>query len=91
MPILRNIKNIKRFIITILAPVGVPHIYEQNIPIKKHTIDITAEDIITDLKLLNTLIDDNAGNIIRLDINNEPINLMPITMVIAVSTAIKKL
>ena len=83
-------KTIK-FAMTMVAPVGVPHTYEPKIPTKKHSMDITAEETITDLKLLKTLIEDSAGNIIKLEINSEPIKRIPTTIVIAVRIAIKKL
>lgn len=65
--------------------------YDTTIPIVKQITDISAEDITTDLKLLNTLIEVNVGNITRLDINIVPIILIPTTIVIAVSIDIRVL
>ena len=46
------------------------------------------DTIITDLKDLQTRIDVSAGKIIKAEISNVPIILIPITIVNAVSTAI---
>ena len=59
--------------------------------IKNEIIDINADDIITFLNFLNTCIEDSAGKIMILEINNVPIILIPITIVIAVSAANKTL
>lgn len=75
-------------IITILAPVGVENSKEAIIPTVKQIKDIAAEDRTTPLKLLKTLIEVNAGNIIRLEISMVPIILMPMTIVRAVNKAI---
>ena len=45
------------------------------------------DEIITDLYFLHTLIEERLGKIIRLEIKRAPIILIPITTVIAVSTA----
>ena len=74
-----------------LAPVGADQIKDVTNPIKKQTIDSTADDIVTLRKLLNTRIDVNTGKIIKLEIIIAPINLIPITTVKAVKTAIKEL
>lgn len=72
---------------TMLDPVGVENIYDTPIPRKKQSVEIIAEDIITVLNLLQTLIDESVGKIIRLDIKSAPIILIPITMVMDVSAA----
>lgn len=69
-----------------LAPAGISSIYEAVIPTKKQHIDIITDITITERNFLHTLIEDNAGKIIRLDISKVPIILIPITIVIAVST-----
>ena len=53
--------------------------------------DNTAEQIVTDKKLLKTLIEVNAGKIIKLEINIAPIIFIPITTVTAVKTDINVL
>ena len=58
---------------------------------KKQKIEIRAEEKITFLKLLNTLIEDKAGKIIKLEIRSVPITLIPITTTIAVRIANKTL
>ena len=72
---------------TTLAPVGVAYIYEIVIPIKKHVIEITAEQTVTLLNFLNSRIELKAGKIIRLEISTAPIIRMPSTMVRAVKRA----
>ena len=74
--------------IAIFAPVGISYIYDINMPTKKHIIEIIKEFITTALKLLKTLIDVSVGKIIRLDINKEPIVLIPKTMISEVKNAI---
>lgn len=73
---------------TTVAPVGVDRKYEHIKPVIKQITEITAEVITTDLKCLHTRIADSAGNIIRLEINNAPIILIPKTIVTAVKNAI---
>ena len=77
-----NIINIIRLIITIVDPVGVFNIYEVIKPIINDIIDIKVLDITTFLKFLYIIIDDNVGNIIKLDIKSEPISLIPSTTTI---------
>ena len=74
--------NIIRFIITIVAPVGTSNKNDTIRPIMNAITDIIILDITTLLNLLNTCIDDSVGKIIKLDINNEPISLIPNTIVI---------
>ena len=71
-----------------LAPQGVSATYEIIIPARNVTIEIIPEQIVTDLKLLKTRIEQSAGKIIRLEISILPISLIPITIVIAVRSAI---
>ena len=52
--------------------------------IKKHMIEIIIDAQTVHLKRLNILIADKAGNIIKLEINNVPIILIPKTTIIAV-------
>jgi hypothetical protein len=72
---------------TTLAPVGVAYTYEIIIPVKKHAIEITAEQTVTLLNFLNRRIELKAGKIIRLEISTAPIIRMPSTMVRAVKRA----
>ncbi len=71
-----------------LAPQGVSAAYEIIIPDKNVNTEIIPEQIVTDLKLLKTRIEQSAGKIIRLEISILPISRIPITIVIAVSKAI---
>ena len=72
---------------TTLAPVGVAYIYEMTIPVKKQSIEITAEQTVTLLNFLNRRIELKAGKIIRLEINTAPMIRIPSTMVRAVKKA----
>ena len=53
-------------------------------PIKKHMIEIIIDAQTVHLKRLNILIDDSAGKMIKLEINNVPIILIPKTTITAV-------
>ena len=79
--------NTARSAITTLAPAGVLKAKEMTIPAQKLPTAITAEQIITERKLLNTLIAERAGKIIRLEMSSAPIILIPTTTVTAVSMA----
>ena len=57
---------------------------------KQHTAS-TAEQTVTERKLLNTLMAESAGTIMRLDMSSAPIMRMPSTTVTAVSMANSKL
>lgn len=85
---MKNIRKVKVFTQTMLAPHGVSATYEIAIPARKVKIEIIPEQIVTDLKLLKTRIELSAGKIIRLEISILPISRIPITIVIAVSNAI---
>ena len=74
--------NTTRLTITIVDPVGVAFKKDTIIPIIKDNTDNNTLDITTVLNFLNNCIDDNVGNIIKLDIKSEPINLIPSTIVI---------
>ena len=85
---MKKIRKVKVFTQTMLAPHGVSATYEITIPARKVKIEIIPEQIVTDLKLLKTRIELSAGKIIRLEISILPISRIPITIVIAVSSAI---
>ena len=86
-PTNENTAKQAKFTQTILAPVGVEYWNDTIIPTTKHTTDTITDEIITVLYLLHTLIEERLGNIIKLDIRSAPIIRIPITTVIAVSTA----
>ena len=56
-------------------------------PAIKVATEIIAEHIVTERKLLNTLMEQSAGKMIRLDISILPIRRIPTTIVTAVSSA----
>ena len=72
--------------ITTLAPDG--KLGNKKKASKKLVIDIKADVMTTTLNFLNTLIEVKAGKMIKLDINNVPIILIPSTMIIAVKIEI---
>lgn len=72
----------------IVAPTGVPARIDMLIPKNAHTTEFIAEEIVTALKLLKTLIEDNAGKIIRADTRSEPTNFIAITITTAMTVAI---
>ena len=79
------------FAATIVDPTGVPARMEIIIPKKAQTTDKTAEHIVTDLKFLNTLIDDKAGKITRAEMRRDPTRFIAKTIMTAMITAIKRL
>ena len=86
-----NIRNAPRSAVTIVAPTGVEQRIERIMPVPAHITDITAEHIVTLLKLLKTRIADSAGKIISAEISREPTRFIAITIIIAVIMAIIRL
>ena len=86
-----QIANAAMSVITIVDPTGVSHIMDRTIPKSAHTTEITAEQMVTDLKLLNILIADNAGKITSADTRSDPTRFMASTMITAIIVAITKL
>lgn len=86
-----NRKNTTIFAETIVAPTGVSHNKEIKNPTPAHITDITAEHIITLLKLLKILIAVIDGKIINADIRSEPTRLIASTIIKAVIIAIIRL
>ena len=74
-----------------VEPTGVDPRMDISIPIKVQHTEIIAEHMTTPLKLLITLIADNAGKITSAEINNEPTKFIASTIITAVITAISKL
>ena len=88
---MQQIKNAATSTATIVAPTGVLASIEVTIPITAHITDITAELIVTFKKLLNSLMDDKAGNMTSAEISSEPTKFIAITMIMAMTTAIRRL
>ena len=86
-----NIINPVMSTATIVEPTGVPARIEISIPRTAHTTEIIIEHIVTDLKLLNILIADKAGNITNAEISRAPTRFMAITITTAITTANIKL
>ena len=81
--------NNTAFIITILAPEGKLKIYDPITPMITANTDTMADIIIVDLKLLDICKAVTVGNTIMLDISMVPTTLIPSTIVMAVSVAIR--
>ena len=64
---------------TTLAPVGVLNKYDAIKPTLKQITEMIADEIMTWRKFLKRCILVRHGKIIRLDINNDPSNFIPIT------------
>ena len=79
------------FTATMVAPTGVAAKIEIKIPTTAQNTAITAEDIITDKKLLKIRMEEIAGKIINADISKEPTNFIASTIMVAVITAIIRL
>ena len=73
MPTIQNPKNTTISTNTIVEPTGVEIIIEISIPDSAQITDTIAEQTVTDLKVLNTRIEDNAGKITNAEIKSEPI------------------
>lgn len=76
---------------TIVEPTGVPAQIDIIIPEKAQTTDTITEQIVTERKVLNTLIDESAGKITNAEINNAPTSFIPKTIITAITTAIIRL
>ena len=76
---------------TIVAPTGVLNKIDAIIPKNAQTTEIQAEQSVTDLKLLNTRIADNAGKITSAEIRSDPTSVMATTITTAIITAIIRL
>ena len=61
------------------------------IPDKVHTTENTAENMVTDLKLLYILMAESAGNIMSADTKSEPTRFMASTIITAITMAVTKL
>ena len=86
-----NIKNAARSAATIVLPTGVPAKIEIKRPVTEHTTETAAEQIVTERKLLKTLIAERAGNITSAEIKREPTRFIARTMITAIMIAITRL
>ncbi len=64
---------------------------EITIPAKAHTMDNTAEQIVTLKKLLNNLIEERAGKMTSADISKDPTRFIANTIITAMIIAIIRL
>lgn len=89
--IMQKTKKTHIFAVTIVAPTGVPHRSDIKNPVPAQNTAVTAEQIITLLKLRNIRMAVIDGNIISAEISSEPTRLMARTIITAVITAIIRL
>lgn len=90
-PTQQKIAKTAIFAATTVGPTGVESSTEAIIPVAAHTTDTAAEDIITDLKVLNTLIDESAGKMTSAEMRSEPTSFIASTIIIALITATARL
>ena len=76
---------------TIVAPTGVEYNTEIKIPRMAQLTEITAEQMTTCLKFWKILIAVRDGKMIKAEIRSEPTRFIPITIMIAMITAIQRL
>ena len=76
---------------TIVAPTGVEYKTEIRIPKMAQVTEITAEQMTTCLKFWKILIAERDGKIISAEIRSDPTRFIPITIMIAIITAIQRL
>ena len=76
---------------TIVLPTGVPVRIETRSPAIEQTTEITAEQIVTERKLLKILIALRAGKITSAEIKSEPTRFIASTIIIAIMIAITRL
>ena len=86
-----NIKNAARSAATIVLPTGVPARMEIKRPATEQTTETTAEQRVTERKLLNKRIAERAGKITRAEIKSEPTRFIASTMITAIIIAITRL
>ena len=72
-------------------PTGVPAAMESSMPRNAQSTDSTAEQMVTDRKLRNSRIADNAGKITNAEISSDPTRFMASTIITATITAISRL
>lgn len=91
IPTTEKTANAIAFTATTLAPAGIEKMKDTQSPVKKHTTETIADIVTTVLNVLQTRIAVSAGKITILEMSIAPMILMPITIVIAVRSAISVL
>ena len=76
---------------TIVEPTGVPAGTEMSKPVSAQVTLTMTEQIVTDLKLLNTRIAESAGKITSAEMRSEPTRFIASTMITAMMIAITRL
>ena len=74
-----------------VLPTGVPAKIEMRRPDIEHITEMRAEQIVTERKLLKTLIAERAGNITRAEIRREPTRFIARTIITAMMIAMTRL
>ena len=91
LPIIKQTKKASILHTTIVGPTGVEKIIAERIPITAQRTEITVDVITTRLNVRQTFIDERAGKITSAEISREPTRFIARTIIIAVTTAIKRL
>jgi hypothetical protein len=91
LPIIKQTKKASISHTTIVGPTGVENIIADRIPTIAHTTEITVDVITTRLNVRHTFIDESAGKMTSAEIRSEPTRFIARTIIIAVTTAIKRL
>ena len=91
LPTIANTPYITMSHATIVDPTGVPDRMEMIIPISVQRTDRIAEQIVTLLKLLNTLIEDIAGKMTSADMRSDPTRFIARTIIVAMMIAMMML
>ena len=91
VPAAQKIMNAAKSAATIVLPTGVPATMETKRPATEQTTLRTPEQIVTDKKLLKSLIALRAGKIISALIKRLPTKFIAKTMMTAIMTASKRL
>lgn len=91
LPAIVQIKNADKSAATIVLPTGVPAIIAISKPETEQITEITAEQIVTERKLLKIRIAERAGKITNAEISSEPTRFIAKTIITAMIIAITKL
>lgn len=91
LPAIVQIINALKSAATIVLPTGVPAKIEIKRPAVEQITEMTAEQIVTERKLLKILIAERAGKITSAEIKRDPTRFMARTIITAIIIAITRL
>ena len=82
--------NAAMSVTTIVDPTGVPSRSESTIPSSAHTTEMTAEQIVTERKLLKIRIAESAGKMTSADTRSDPTRFIASTIITAITVAMRR-